>query len=66
MSKTLNCQKYVLERLFDLIDSYNVRTKELILEIQAKKFDKMKSKNISARHLCLLHNCLSLLIKLLN
>lgn len=25
----------------------------------------MKSKNISAKHLCLVHNCLSVLLKLL-
>ena len=38
MAKVLNCQKYICERMFDLIDSYNNRTRELILEAQARKF----------------------------
>lgn len=52
--------------MFDLIESYNAKTRELILEAQARKYEKMKSKNISAKHLCLVHNCLTLLQKLLN
>ena len=59
------CQKYVYERMFDLVDNYNTRTKELILDAQARKYEKIKSKNISAKHLCLLHNCISVLLKLL-
>ena len=37
----------------------------MILEAQARKYEKMKGKNISAKYLCLVHNCLTLLQKLL-
>lgn len=60
-----SCQKIVYERMFDLIDNYNLRSKELILDAKARKYEKMKAKNISAKHLCLLHNCLTVLLKLL-
>ena len=65
MAKSLCCQKYIYERLFDLVDHYNSKTKELILNAKANELEKMKSKKISAKHLCLLHNCLSLLSKLI-
>ena len=50
--------------MLNLIDYYNNRTKELILEAKARQYEKMKAKNISAKHICLVHNCLSVLIKL--
>ena len=59
------CQRYVYERLFDLIDNYNTKSKELILDAKARQQERMKGKNISAKHLCLLHNCITIVIKLL-
>ena len=57
-------RKMVYERLLDIIEYYNNRSKELILEAKARQYEKMKSKNISAKHICLVHNCLSVLLRL--
>jgi len=50
--------------MLDLIEQYSINCKELILETKALKFEKIKGKNINAKHICLLCNCLSVLIKI--
>lgn len=49
--------------MFDLIDVYCLQSRELILDKKAIGFGKIKSKNINAKHICLLCNCLSVLKK---
>lgn len=65
MTRSLpECRKFIFEKILSLVEYYNSRTRELILEAKARQFEKMKSKNISAKHICLVHNCLSVVSKL--
>ena len=49
----------VYNKIFDLVDIFCGKGKYLILDTKALQFGKIKSKNINAKHICLLHNCLS-------
>ena len=47
------------EKLYDLIDIFTIKSKELILDTKALQYGKIKSKAINAKHICLLNNCLA-------
>jgi|LakMenE18May11ns_1017448.scaffolds.fasta_scaffold9221470_1 hypothetical protein len=50
--------------MYDMIYKFCQKSKELILETKALSFGKIKAKNINAKHICLLCNCYSILIKI--
>lgn len=52
-------KKILFEKLFELIKYYNKMTQQLILGSKALTFQKIKTKSINARHICLLSNCLA-------
>lgn len=54
----------IYEKLFDLICEYCLKSRELILEAKAVNYGKTKGKGINAKHICLLLNCLSVLMKI--
>jgi len=56
--------KYIYEKMYDMIYKFCQKSKELILETKALSFGKIKAKNINAKHICLLCNCYSILIKI--
>lgn len=54
---------FAFERLYDLIEVYCNKSRELILDTKALTFGKIKGKSINAKHICLLCNCLSVIQK---
>jgi hypothetical protein len=54
----------IYEKIFDLVLKFCLKSRELILETKALQFGRIKGKNINAKHICLLCNCYSILIKL--
>lgn len=56
--------KYIYEKMYDMIYKFCQKSKELILQTKALSFGKIKGKNINAKHICLLCNCYSILIKI--
>ena len=47
-----------------MIYKFCQKSKELILQTKALSYGKIKGKNINAKHICLLCNCYSILIKI--
>lgn len=56
--------KHVYDKVYDLVDVYCSKSKELILDIKALAYGKIKGKSINAKHICLLSNCLSVIKKI--
>lgn len=56
--------RHIYDKIFDLLYKFAMKSKELILETKALNFGKIKAKTINAKHICLLANCYSVLIKI--
>jgi hypothetical protein len=54
----------IYEKVFDLVYKFCLKSRELILETKALQFGKIKGKNINAKHICLLCNCYSILLRI--
>lgn len=50
--------------MYNLIEKFVEKSKELILETKALNFNKIKGKSINAKHICLLCNCYSILARI--
>lgn len=57
-------QAHVYTKIYDLMDRYCAQSKELILDTKALKYEKIKGKSINAKHICLLCNCLSVVLRI--
>lgn len=54
----------VYDKLYDLVEAFASKSKELIHDAKALSFGKIKSKGINAKHICLLCNCLSVISRI--
>ena len=57
-------QGLVCSKMWELVELFAVKGKELILDFKAVGFGRIKSKTINAKHICLLSNCLSVVTKI--
>lgn len=55
----------MMEKVSELVRAYSLQSYQLIVAAGALKFERIKTKNITARQLCLSWNCLQLIAALL-
>jgi len=56
----------MMEKISELVRAYSLQSYQLIVAAGALKFEKIKTKNITARQLCLSWNCLQFILALLD
>lgn len=55
----------MMEKVSELVRAYSLQSYQLVVQAGALKFERIKTKNITARQLCLSWNCLQFILALL-
>lgn len=56
--------RYVYIKLYEIVEFYCKRTKELILDAKVLALPRFKSKSVNVRHICILDHCICLIGKI--